>query len=111
MNSAADMLWHDADARDVYLRELITERLVQHPPPASEDAIVATYFFALRSLRLDQAGEEIAYHATSGERQPIPGSLIAACTAQAVGIDAFDATGRAGLVHIAFPLKMLLQAD
>ncbi len=111
MNPSADMLWHDADARDVYLRQLIDERLAQQPAPAIEDAIVATYFFALRSLRLDQAGAEIAYHATSGERHPIPGSLIAACTAQAVGIDAFDATGRVGLVHIAFPLKMLLQPD
>lgn len=111
MDSSAHMLWHDADARDVYLRELITDRLAQNPPPAIDDSIVATYFFALRTLRLDQAGEEIAYHATSGERHPEPGSLIEACTAKAVGIDAFDDTGRVGIVHIAFPLKMMLQAD
>ncbi|HSH77749.1 MAG TPA: RuBisCO large subunit C-terminal-like domain-containing protein, partial [Herpetosiphonaceae bacterium] len=111
MDSSANMLWHDADAREAYLRELITDRLAQNPPPAIDNSIVATYFFALRTLRLDQAGEEIAYHATSGERHPTPGSLIEACTAKAVGIDAFDDTGRVGIVHIAFPLKMMLQPD
>lgn len=111
MDTSAQMLWHDADARDVYLRELITDRLASSPPPAIDDAIVATYFFALRTLRLEQAGEEIAYHATSGIRHPPAGSLLEACTAKSVGVAAFDDTGRAGLVHIAFPLKMMLQPD
>ena len=54
---------------------------------------------------------EIAYHATSGIKNPPPGSLLAQCTAKAAGVDAWDATGRIGLLHVAFPLKMLLQPD
>ncbi|MEP7188219.1 MAG: RuBisCO large subunit C-terminal-like domain-containing protein [Roseiflexaceae bacterium] len=111
MDASAQMLWHDADARDVYLRELITDRLAKNPPPAIADAIVATYFFAFRTQRLEQAGEEIAYHATSGVRHPPAGSLLEACTATAVGVEPLDNSGQAGLVHIAFPLKMMLQPD
>ena len=111
MDVHSEMLWHDADARDVYLRELIDDRLASNPAPAIDDAIVATYFFAFRTQRLEQAGEEIAYHATSGVRNPPPGSLLEACTAKSVGVDPFDATGRVGLVHVAFPLKMMLQPD
>jgi ribulose-bisphosphate carboxylase large chain len=33
------------------------------------------------------------------------------CTATTVGVDAFDAIGQIGLLHMAFPLKMLLQRD
>jgi ribulose 1,5-bisphosphate carboxylase large subunit-like protein len=62
-------------------------------------------------LTLTEAVAEIAYHATSGTKHPRPGSLVAACTGQAAGIDPFDATGRIGLLHMAYPLKMLLQPD
>jgi ribulose-bisphosphate carboxylase large chain len=111
MDASAEMLWHDADARDEYLRELVDERLKLNPPPRIDDSIVATYFFALRTMRLEQAGEEIAYHATSGIRNPPRGSLLEECTARTAGIEAVDATGHAGIVHIAFPLKMMLQPD
>jgi len=40
-----------------------------------------------------------------------PGSLLEQCTGKAVGVEAFDATGRLGLLHVAYPLKMLVQAD
>jgi ribulose 1,5-bisphosphate carboxylase large subunit-like protein len=76
-----------------------------------EDQLVATYFFALRTWSLEQAAQEISYHATSGTKDIPRGSLIEQCTGQAVGIDAFDSTGRLGLVHVAYPLKMLLQSD
>jgi hypothetical protein len=33
------------------------------------------------------------------------------CSAKAAGVDAFDETGRLGLLHVAFPLKMMLQPD
>jgi ribulose 1,5-bisphosphate carboxylase large subunit-like protein len=79
--------------------------------PAIDDAIVATCFLAFRTLRLNQSGEEIAYHATRGVRRLPAGSLLEECTAKAVGVDAFDSSGRVGLVHMAFPLKMLLQPD
>lgn len=104
-------LWHDADAREVLLRRVITERLAAKPAPKLDDQIVATYFFALRSWSLEHAAKEISYHATSGTKDIPPGSLLEQCTGKAVGVDAFDATGRLGLVHMAYPLKMLLQAD
>lgn len=105
------LLWHDADAREVQLRQVITERLAAQPPPAPEDHIVASYFFALRSWSLARMAKEIAYHATSGTKDVPPGSLLEQCTGRAVGVDAFDTTGRLGLLHIGYPLKMLLQPD
>lgn len=109
--STQQSLWHDADAREVLLRRVITERLAAKPPPLIGDQIVATYFFALRSWSLEHAAKEISYHATSGTKDVPPGSLLEQCTGKAVGVEAFDATGRLGLLHIAYPLKMLLQAD
>jgi ribulose-bisphosphate carboxylase large chain len=106
-----NLLWQDADAREVCLRRVITERLAQRPPPRLDDQIVATYFLALRSWTLDHAAREISYHATSGTKDVPAGSLLEACTGRAAGVDAFDATGRLGLVHMAYPLKMLLQPD
>ncbi len=104
-------LWHDADAREETLRALVAASLAAKPPPSREDFIVASYFFALRTLRLEVFALEIAYHATSGIRNPPPGSLLEKCTAQIAGVDAFDGTGRLGMLHIAFPLKMLLHPD
>ena len=106
-----EMLWYDTDARELALRKVVTDRLQENPPPVVPGHIVATYFFAFRTLTLTSAVAEIAYHATSGTRQPPPGSLLAECTAVAAGVDAFDGSGQIGLLHIAFPLKMLLQAD
>ena len=106
-----DLLWYDSEPREVRLRQVISERLRQTPPPTSEDHIVATYFFAFRSLTLDKAVEEISYHATSGIHNPPAGSLLAQCSAIPLGVDAFDATQRIGLLHVGFPLKMMLQPD
>jgi ribulose-bisphosphate carboxylase large chain len=106
-----DVLWHDADARDVRLRDMITDRLAEQPAPIIDDQIVATYFLALRSSTLKDAIKEITYHATSGIKHPPAGSLLEACTGKGVGIDAFDSSGRIGLLHMAYPLKMLLQPD
>ncbi len=106
-----ELLWHDADARDVQLRRVVTQRMADSPPPQIGDCIVASYFLALRTLRLQAAAAEIAYHATSGVRNPPPGSLLEQCTAKAAGVDPFDAGGRIGLLHVAFPLKLMLQPD
>src|SRR5690242_6188288 len=103
--------WHDHDQRETLLRAVIAERLAVNPPPQSDDHIIATYFFAFRSLRLDQAVDEISYHATTGIKHPPAGSLLEACSAKPAGVEAFDNTGRLGLLHVAFPLKMLLQPD
>jgi ribulose 1,5-bisphosphate carboxylase large subunit-like protein len=110
-SAALDMLWRDGDAREVVLRTIVAERLKENPPPLLETHIVATYFLALRSLSLADAAIEISYHATSGVRHPTKGSLLEQCSAHAAGVDAFDASGRLGLLHVAFPLKMLLQPD
>ena len=109
--AALNLLWHDWDTREEKLRAIVTERLAAKPAPALDDSIVATYFFALRSWSLEHAAKEISYHATSGTKDVPPGSLIAQCTGKMVGVDAWDATGRLGLLHVAFPLKMLLQSD
>ena len=93
------------------IRRLVTQRMAENPPPAVADHIVATYFLAMRSTPLNRAAKDIAYHATSGIKNPPPGSLLAQCTAHAAGVDAWDATGRIGLLHMAFPLKMLRQPD
>lgn len=105
------LLWHDADAREERLRETITERMAAAPPPVVEDSIVATYFFAFRTQTLKEAAPEISYHATSGIKHPPPGSLLEQCTSKLIGVDVFDGTGRIGLLHMAFPLKMMLQPD
>jgi ribulose-bisphosphate carboxylase large chain len=105
------LLWRDPAPREETLRRLVTERLALRPPPRIDDCIVATYFFAFRTMKLSKAVEEISYHATVGVKNPPRGSLLAQCAARPAGVDAFDPTGRLGLLHVAFPLKMLLQPD
>jgi len=106
-----ESFWHDNDQREEQLRRIINERLAANPPPKNDDYVIATYFFAFRTLRLDHAVDEISYHATTGIKHPPPGSLLDQCSARPAGVDAFDATGRLGLLHVAFPLKMMLQPD
>ena len=105
------ILGHDADAREVVLRRVIRERLAEKPAPTMDEHIVATYFFAFRTNTLAKAVAEISYHATSGIKNPPKGSLLEACSATQAGVDAFDASGKVGLLHVAFPLKMMLQPD
>lgn len=106
-----DRLWHDFDAREVVLRKVVTDRLADNPPPDVPEHVVATYFFAFRTMTLEKAVEEISYHATSGIKHPPRGSLLEACSARQAGVDPFDASGKIGLLHVAFPLKMMLQPD
>lgn len=106
-----ETLWYDPAHREECLRQVVGERLQAKPAPVVDDCIVATYFFALRSLKLREAVEEISYHATIGVKHPPAGSLLEACAAKPAGIDPFDRTNRLGLVHVAFPLKMMLQPD
>lgn len=106
-----ETLWLDSDARETMLRTIIQERLAEKPAPAMDDYLVATYFFAFRHNTLEESVAEIAYHATSGTKNPPPGSLLDECTAKVAGVDAFDSTGRMGLLHMAFPLKMMLHPD
>lgn len=104
-------LWYDFDRREEQLRAIVADRLAAKPAPQVDDHIVATYFFAFRTQKLADAVSEISYHATSGIKNPPPGSLLEACSARPAGVDAWDSTGRLGLLHVAFPLKMMLQGD
>jgi len=106
-----DALWYDLDAREVALRKVVEERMALHPPPSLDDHIVASYFFSFRTMALGEAVDEIAYHATSGVRNPPEGSLLARCTAKSLGVEPFDTTGRLGLLHVGFPLEMMLHPD
>src|SRR5690348_12647800 len=110
-HNTLSLLRYDREPRELRLRQIVTERMAARPAPRLNDCIVASYFFAFRSLKLRQAVEEISYHATIGVKHPRPGSLLAACAAKPAGIDPFDRTNRIGLVHVAFPLKMMLQPD
>jgi ribulose 1,5-bisphosphate carboxylase large subunit-like protein len=101
----------DFDAREDLLRKIVADRLGANPSPSVADHVVATYYLALRSGTLSKAVEEISYHATSGVKNPPAGSLLAQCSAHQAGVDAFDATGRIGLLHVAFPLKMMRHPD
>lgn len=106
-----ELLWFDTDLREDLLRSVVSEALQACPAPKVEDAIVASYFFAFRSQKLEDAVQEISYHATSGIKNPPPGSLLAQCSARPAGVRAFDSSGRIGLLHVAFPLKMMLHPD
>lgn len=109
--ASLETLWYDLDAREVLVRRVITERLAVNAPPRDDDCVIATYFFAFRTLKLEKAVAEISYHATTGVKSAPPGSLLDQCSAKPAGVDAFDKTGRLGLLHVAFPLKMMLQPD
>ena len=104
-------LRHDFDAREVLLRATVRDRLLENPPPRLDDHIVASYFFVFRTQTLEKAVEEISYHATSGIKHPPKGSLLEACSASQAGVDPFDSSRKIGLLHVAFPLKMMLQPD
>jgi ribulose 1,5-bisphosphate carboxylase large subunit-like protein len=109
--STLDQLRDDFDARETLLRRIVTDRLGERPAPEVPDHVVATYYFAFRHQTLEQAVAEISYHATSGIKNPPPGSLLAQCSASQAGVDRFDAAGRTGLLHVAFPLKMMRHPD
>jgi ribulose 1,5-bisphosphate carboxylase large subunit-like protein len=101
----------DFDAREVLLRRVVSDRLAEAPPPEVPDHVVASYYFAFRTQTLEKSVAEISYHATSGIKHPPPGSLLEACSARQAGVDPFDASGKIGLLHVAFPLKMMRQPD
>ena len=105
-----DLLWFDQAARETRLRQLIMERMAE-AAAAGGRSRGGQLLSGPRNTAISAAVKEIAYHATSGVKNPPPGSLLAQCTAQAAGIDPWDASGRMGLLHVAFPLKMMLQPD
>jgi ribulose 1,5-bisphosphate carboxylase large subunit-like protein len=103
-------LWFDWDSREQLIRRVVSQRLAEEPPPRIDDCIVATYFLALRTKTLEEIGADFSYHATSGIKKPPAGSLLEECTGTTAGVVRLDSTGRLGLLHMAYPLKMLLNA-
>ncbi len=101
----------DLDQREDVIRRHVYEALASLPPVDLRDAIVATFFVAARSMTVQAAGGEIAYHMTSGVRSPSPGSLLDQCHGKALDWVHFEPNGRTGIVRVAFPLKMLLHED
>jgi len=106
-----DALRYDLDARGELIREVVCERMDARGPVASPLHIVGAYVVASRTLTVEQVGEEISYHMTSGTHDPAPGTLLASCTGEVLAADPWDATGRVGLVWVGFPVKMMQQSD
>lgn len=106
-----DALRYDLDARGELIREVVCERLDARGPVASPLHIVGTYVVASRTLTVEQVGEQISYHMTSGTHDPAPGTLLASCTGEVLAADPWDATGRVGLVWVGFPVKMMQQSN
>ena len=108
--STLDVLKQDLDAREELIRNVVRDARAQLPPTDLTDHVVATYFVAARTMSAEQVGREICYHMTTSARTPAPGSLLHECTGQVAGAVPFEASGRTGVVRVAFPLKMLLDA-
>ncbi len=106
-----EALHDDFDAREAILRRVVADRLGANPTPKIADHVVATYYFSFRTTTLQRAVAEISYHATSGIKDPPKGSLLEQCSARQAGVDPFDSGGQVGLLHVAFPLKMMRQPD
>jgi ribulose-bisphosphate carboxylase large chain len=100
-----DRLRDDVDAREEAIRRVVLDRLGEDPAPGRPDHFVAIYDFAFRTTTLQRAVEEIGDHATSVIEHPPKGSLLGQCSARRAGVDLFVASGRIGLLHVAFPLN------
>ena len=102
-----DIIQSDPDEREELIRRIVFETLTPLPAPCLRDDVVATYFVWAHDLTPAEVGREIAYHMTSGVRNPPEGSLLAACTGKVIDSVTFDPGQRCGLVRVAFPLAML----
>ena len=101
----------DLDEREEIIRRAVYETLDTLPVPDLSEDIVVTYWVHATSLSPAQVGAEISYHMTSGVRKPPPGSLLEQCTGRVLDAVELDASGRLGIVRVAFPLKMLRHED
>ena len=62
-------------------------------------------------MTLEKAVAEISYHATSGIKNPPKGLAPGAMLGAAGGGRPVRRHGQIGLLHVAFPLKMMRQPD
>ncbi|MFH1924385.1 MAG: RuBisCO large subunit C-terminal-like domain-containing protein [Planctomycetota bacterium] len=106
-----NILRTDLDDREERIRRIVYDALAELSPPDLSEHVVASYFVVARSMGPARVGREIAYHMTSGVRTAPPGSLLAACSGEVVDAVSFDPADRIGIVRVAFPLAMLLDAE
>ncbi len=104
-------MMYDLDKRQDLIRRSVCDRLAEQEPVRSPDHIVATYFAHSRANSLKDVGEAISYHMTTAEHNPPPGTLLAECTGEVLGVDAFDSHSRVGIVQVGFPTKMMRYED
>ena len=97
-SATLDRLRDDFDAREETLEAGRRRPAGRTPAPACPTTSWRPITSHFRSGTLEHAVEEISYHATSGVKNPPAGSLLAQCSAQQAGVDAFDASGRIGLL-------------
>lgn len=110
-SSVIEALCYDLDARANTLREYVYERMEVVGPVRSPEHVVGTYLVASRSHTVGETGGEIAYHMTSGVRHPPADTLLAQCTGEVFAEEAFDPSGRVGLVWVGFPVRMMQSAE
>ena len=101
----------DLDKREGIIRRAVYDGLGQMSKAETCDHLVATYFVVAHSESLNQVGQEISYHMTSGVRHAPAASLLDKCTGKVLDTGAFDRSGKVGLLRVAFPLKMLFHQD
>ena len=106
-----DILRIDLDDREERIRRIVYDVLSELPAPGLAEHVVASYFVVARSMGPARVGGEIAYHMTSGVRAAPPGSLLASCSGEVVDAVSLDSADRIGIVRVAFPLAMLLDAE
>lgn len=102
------IICEDPDKREDIIREIVYESLAALEKPDLSKHIAVSYFVCARTISPCQVGKEIAYHMTSGVRNPPAGSLLARCNGEVLDEIVLDSSNRAGIVRVAFPLEMLL---
>ena len=98
----------DPDKREDIIRKIVYESLAVLEKPDLSKHIAVSYFVCARTISPGQVGKEIAYHMTSGVRNPPAGSLLARCNGEVLDEIVLDSSNRTGIVRVAFPLEMLV---
>jgi ribulose 1,5-bisphosphate carboxylase large subunit-like protein len=102
----------DLDQREAAIRRRIYDESSFWATAAEDpESLIATYFVRSRRQSVTAAGKSISYHMTTGVKHVAPGTLIERCTGRVEGVLPWDASGRTGLVRVAFPTKLFQHPD
>ncbi|MFA6472497.1 MAG: RuBisCO large subunit C-terminal-like domain-containing protein [Candidatus Latescibacterota bacterium] len=101
------MLNDNPDTREDIIRTIVYESLETLEKPDLSKHIAVSYFVCAKTLSPYKVGREIAYHMTSGVRNPPQGSLLARCNGEVLDEIVLDVSKKVGIVRVAFPLEML----